>query len=406
MDQMNVKCPHCGESFELGEAFQQDMDKEVRSKLKAQEKKIEKEWQKKLEDKEVDLRKETAELKAKIEAAAKKKAKDENAVEMSELKEQLSEREKQVEEARSKEADLRRQKREVEEKGKALELELQRRLEEETTLTREKLAREMDDKYRLKVADKDRELGILKAQVDELNRKIDLGSQQAQGEVLEQDMESRLRAEFPMDDFESVSQGVRGADIIHTVKLTDGRIAGKILWETKRTKAWTDTWIKKIKEDLQSCKADIPVIVSATLPKDHYQFASYEGVWVSDISSSINLGRVLRDTLLKVMRERGFQSGREDQKELIYDYLTGQEFRNRVESVLRAFIGMRDSIVQQRRAMEKHWAAQEKHVEAVVRNLSGMSGDIEALAGKDLPALKLIEASKSIEPDEVSMSEE
>jgi len=406
MDQMNVKCPHCGESFELGEAFQRDMENEVRSKLKAQEKKIEKEWQKKLDDKEEDLRKETAGLKAKIEADAKKKAQQALSVEMTELKEQLSEREKQVEEARKKEADLRRQKREVEDKGKALELELQRRLEEETALTREKLTREMDEKYRLKVADKDRELGMLKSQVDELNRKIEIGSQQAQGEVLEQDMEARLRLEFPMDEFEPVGQGVRGADIIHTVKLLDGRMAGKILWETKRTKAWTDSWVGKIKEDLQSCKADIPVIVSIALPKGHYQFASFEGVWVSDIPSAINLGRVLRDTLLKVMRERGFQAGREDQKELIYDYLTGQEFRNRVEAVLRAFIGMRDSITQQRRAMEKHWAAQEKHVEAVVRNLSGMSGDIEALAGKDLPALKLLGQSENSKDEQKEDTEQ
>jgi len=127
---------------------------------------------------------------------------------------------------------------------------------------------------------------------------------------------------------------------------------------------------------------------------------------VSDISSAINLGRVLRDTLLKVMRERGFQAGREDQKELIYDYLTGQEFRNRVEAVLRAFIGMRNSITQQRRSMEKHWAAQEKHVEAVVRNLSGMSGEIEVLAGKDLPALKLLGTSSDSVDGEDSKEEE
>ena len=405
MDQMNVKCPHCGESFELGEAFQQDMENEFRSKLKAQEKKIEKEWQKKLDVREEELHKEAGLLKAKAEADAKKKAQEAFAVEMSDLKEQLGEREKQVEEARKMEADLRRQKREIEDKGKALELELQRRLEEGTAQAREKLVREMDDKYRLKVADKDRELGMLKAQVDELNRKIELGSQQAQGEVLEQDIEGRLRVEFPMDEFEPVSQGVRGADIIQTVKLPDGRVAGKILWETKRTKAWTDSWIGKIKADLQSCKADIPVIVSATLPKDHHQFASYEGVWVSDISSAINLGRVLRDTLLKVMRERGFQAGREDQKELIYDYLTGQEFRNRVEAVLRAFIGMRNSIIQQRRSMEKHWAAQEKHVEAVVRNLSGMSGEIEVLAGKDLPALKLLGSSEENAEEKEEMQE-
>ena len=406
MDQMNVKCPHCGESFELGEAFQQDMENEFRSKLKAQEKKIEKEWQKRLDAREEELHKEAGLLKAKAESDAKKKAQEAFAVEMTDLKEQLGEREKQVAEARKMEADLRRQKREIEDKGKALELELQRRLEEGTAQAREKLVREMDDKYRLKVADKDRELGMLKAQVDELNRKIELGSQQAQGEVLEQDMEARLRVEFPMDEFEPVSQGVRGADIIQTVKLSDGRVAGKILWETKRTKAWTDSWIGKIKEDLQSCKADIPVIVSATLPKDHHQFASYEGVWVSDISSAINLGRVLRDTLLKVMRERGFQAGREDQKELIYDYLTGQEFRNRVEAVLRAFIGMRNSITQQRRSMEKHWAAQEKHVEAVVRNLSGMSGEIEVLAGKDLPALKLLGTSSDSVDGEDSKEEE
>jgi hypothetical protein len=390
MDQMHVKCPHCSEYFELGEAFQQDMEKELRAKLKVQQQQMEQVWQKKFTAREEVRNQETAQLKAKIEAEAQKKAQDVFTVEMSEIKEQLAVREKQVAESRKMEADLRRQKREVEDKGKELELELLRRLEEETVQARAKLAREMDDKYRLRVADKDRELGTLKAQVDELNRKIELGSQQSQGEVLEQDLEARLRADFPMDTFTSVGQGVRGADIIQTVIMPDGRMAGKILWETKRTKAWTDTWIHKVKEDLQACKADIPVIVSLTVPKDHHQFSVYEGVWVSDISSGISLGRVLRDTLIKVMRERGFQARREDQKELIYDYLTGQEFRNRVESVLRAFMAMRHSITQQRRAMEKQWAAQEKCVEAVLRNLSGMSGEIEVLAGKEFPVLNLL----------------
>jgi len=401
MDQINVKCPHCGEQFELGEAFQQDMENEVRSKLKAQEKKLEKEYQKKLEEREEELAKEKVSLRSKAEADAKKKAQEASAVEMAELKEQLGEREKQVEDARKQEVELRRKSREMEEKAKAQELEMQRRIDEEMALNREKLSRELDDKYRLKMADKDREAGILKAQIEELNRKVELGSQQAQGEVLEQDTETRLKSEFPLDEFEPVSQGVKGADIIHTVKLPDGRVAGKILWETKRTKAWTDTWIKKVKEDLQECKADIPVIVSTALPKDHDQVVPYEGVWVSDVSSAISLGRVLRDTLIRVMRERGFQTGKEDQKALIYDYVTGQEFRNRVEGVLRAFFGMRESIAQQRRAMEKHWAGQEKHIEAVVRNFSGMSGEIEALAGKDLPALKLLgSTAEEVDADE------
>ena len=387
MQESMVKCPKCGADFELGEAFKRDREAELSRQLEEQARKKDAEWQKKLIAKEEERQKESKNLKAKIETEAKKRAKDDVALEVQDLQEQVSEKTRLLDETRKQALELKKMKRDLEEREQSLELNASKREEVAAAKAKE----QSEEKNRLKLVEKDKQLADMVHQMEDLKRKAEQGSQQAQGEVLEQDTENRLRTKFPTDDFDPVGQGTKGGDIIHSVKFADGRVAGRILWETKRTKTWADGWIQKVKEDGNASKADLCVIVTEATPKNFYQFEQRDGVWISDITSAINLAVVLRQALLQVAREKTFQAGRENQKDLIYDYLTGQEFR--VESILRAFTGLKKGLEQERRAMEKHWAAQDKHIERVVKNLSGMHGDIEGLAGNGLPEIKMLELS-------------
>ena len=89
-----------------------------------------------------------------------------------------------------------------------------------------KAKEQSEEKNRLKLVEKDKQLADMVHQMEDLKRKAEQGSQQAQGEVLEQDTENRLRTKFPTDDFDPVGQGTKGGDIIHSVKFADGRVAG------------------------------------------------------------------------------------------------------------------------------------------------------------------------------------
>lgn len=391
-----VKCPKCGADFELGEAFKRDMEAEWISRMEDQARQKDAEWQKKLTAQEEARQKEVKEIRVQIQADANKRAKEASELEMQDLKDQVSEKTRLLDETRKQALELKKMKRDLEEREQSLELDASKREEAAAAKARE----QAEEKNRLKIAEKDKQLADMVRQMEELKRKAEQGSQQSQGEVLEQDTENRLKAKFPMDEFAPVGQGTKGADITHTIKFPDGRVAGRILWETKRTKLWSDGWVQKVKEDGNASKADLCIIVSEALPKNFYQFEQRDGVWISDIPSAVNLAVVLRQALIQVAREKVFQAGRENQKDLIYDYLTGQEFRNRVESILRAFAGLKKGLEQERRAMEKHWAAQDKHIERVVKNLSGMHGEIEGLAGKGLPEIKMLELSNMSDSDD------
>jgi hypothetical protein len=54
---------------------------------------------------------------------------------------------------------------------------------------------------------------------------------------------------FPLDNLKPVPKGVTGADLIQEGCDRAGEVCGLILWETKRTKNWSDGWVGKLKAD-------------------------------------------------------------------------------------------------------------------------------------------------------------
>ena len=369
MTKETIKCPECGEVIELSEAISHDI--EIRLKQQY-ENKIEK-------------------AKKSIEEKAKKEVQESLNIKISDLNEQLEEKTKNLKEAQKQEIELRKRQRELVEKEEKLELELSRKIDAERQKIIQKTSKEFEETHRLKDAEKDKQLDDMKRQIDELKRKAEQGSQQMQGEVLELELEESLKEEFPFDVIEPVAKGVKGGDIIQTVKTQSGRICGKILWETKRTKNWSESWIQKLKDDQRDAKADLAILASESLPKGLQHFRLISGVWVTDILSAVSLALALRVVLIQVARERVTQVGKKEKMELAYNYLTGQEFRNRVEAIVESFTAMKMDLEAERRAMLKIWAKREKQMERVISNAAGMHGDLQEIAGSSLPAIKMLE---------------
>jgi len=364
-----IKCPKCNEVIELSEAISHDIEMRLKQQY---------------ED-------EIGKTKKSIEEKAKKEVQESLNIKISDLNEQLEDKTKNLKEAQKQELELRKRQRELVEKEEKLELELSRKIDAERQKIIQKTSKEFEETHRLKDAEKDKQLDDMKKQIDELKRKAEQGSQQMQGEVLELELEESLKEEFPFDDIEPVAKGVKGGDIIQTVKTQSGRICGKILWETKRTKNWSDSWIQKLKDDQRDAKADLAILASESLPKGFHHFRLISGIWVTDILSAVSLALALRVVLIQVARERETQVGKKEKMELAYNYLTGQEFRNRVEAIVESFTAMKVDLEAERRAMLKIWAKREKQMERVISNAAGMHGDLQEIAGSSLPTIKILE---------------
>ena len=311
--------------------------------------------------------------------------------EITDLKSELEAKKKRLEEAEKQELELRKQRRNLEDREKSLKLELERRLDGERQKITEQITKDIDEAHRLKDAEKEKKLSDMMRQIEDLKRKAEQGSQKMQGEILEIELEEALRKEFPFDIIEPIAPGIKGGDIVQIIKTQSGRECGKILWETKRTKNWSDSWIQKLKSDQRNIKADIAVLVSEALPEGFKQFREINGVWVTDIQSALSLSLALRVVLNQVARERAIQTGKKEKMELVYNYLTGIEFKNRIEAIIEAFRIMKEDLDSERRSMERVWAKREKHIQQVLLNIAGMHGDLEGMAGSSLPAIKMLE---------------
>jgi hypothetical protein len=449
MAQETIVCPKCGEVIRISQVISQSIEEEIRQKyeknfadwiskeretIKDQimkeargtfEKQIEEmkkdseakdnkikenkakeiEFQKKIaeskenerklarehEAKEAEVRKEIEQEKQAIKEKEKKKAEESVKIEIEDLKTNLKEKSQKLEKAEAAEIELRRKQRELEDSKKNLELEMIRKLDQERPQIEEKAKQQVEESHRLKDLEKDKQLADMRTQIEELKRKAEQGSQKIQGEVLEIELERILKEEFPFDEINPVASGVRGGDIIQIVKTQSGHGCGKILWESKRTKNWSDSWIQKLKDDQREAKADLAVIVSEVLPRGFHHFRQIEGVWVADLPSTMSLGLALRTLLIQVARTRDIQTGKEEKMEVVYNYLTGSEFRNRVQAIMEAFVGMKKDLDSEKRAMESIWAKREKQIGRVVTNIAGMRGDLEGIVGLSLPTIKLLE---------------
>jgi len=325
---------------------------------------------------------------------------EQKAREVADLQEVLKSREAKLAEAQQAQAGLLKKQRELDDARRELDLTVEKRVQAGLTETREQARKAAEEEQRLKVAEKEQTIAAMQKQIEELKRRAEQGSQQLQGEVQELDLENLLRSRFPVDLIEPVPKGEYGGDVVQRVVAAGGQIGGTILWESKRTRNWSDAWLVKLREDQRTAKAEIAVIVSQALPKDVDTFDVVDGVWVVNPRAAIPVAAILRQSLLDVALARNASEGQLTKTEMVYQYLTGPRFRHRVEAIVEAFSTMQGDLDRERKAIMKQWAKREVQIERVMQATVGMYGDLQGIAGKTLQEIEGLELLALEGPEE------
>ena len=313
------------------------------------------------------------------------------AKELTELQEVLEARNAKLEEAQKSQADLIRKQRELDDEKRELELTVEKRVQASITEVRDKAKKEAEDSLKLKVLEKEEQISSMQNKIEELKRKAEQGSQQLQGEVMELELEDRLRSKFPFDIIEPVAKGEFGGDVVQRVVSQMGVPCGAILWESKRTKNWSDAWLTKLRGDQRAAKAEISVLISQTLPKYVESFDHVDGVWVTAPQYAFPLVISLRQTLIEVANSKQSQEGQQTKMELVYDYLTGPRFRHRVEAIVEKFSDMQADLEREKKAMTRMWAKRDAQIQGVIESTVGMYGDLQGIAGRALQEIEGLE---------------
>lgn len=417
MTDKKIKCPSCSFEFELSnvlsEQIRNDMKLELQEELN-KEKELLLEKQKNISDLEESLKAKEKDIDLQIAEQLKtkesqlKKTIEDNLkknmdVELQDLKNQIGEKDEKIKQAQEQELELRKKSRELEDKQKNYEIEMARKLDEERNKIKLEAAKEIDEQHRLKDLEKDKKIQDLTKSIDEWKRKAEQGSMETQGEVLEQNIENTFKAEFPLDVIEPVPKGIAGADLIHTVNTQLGRKSGILLWEIKNTKAWSDKWIDKLKDDQRTVGADIAIIATIAMPNGIESFGYLNGVVVVSSRLIMPVAHLLRKQINEVNFAKMALEGKNEKVDLLYRYLTGPEFKQKIEGIVESFSGMQDQLNKEKRAMNKIWKEREKLIDRMMTNTSGLYGDMRGIIGSSIPQIRSLElADDDLEQPEVA----
>ncbi len=359
-----VICPKCGAEFPLSEVFVHKIKEELSSE---------------------------------IEKKAKVKAEEEFSLELKDLQNQIKEKEKKLKESQELELEFRKKNRELKDREQNFDLEIQKAIDKKTEEIKVKAEERASEEYRLKDREKKELINTLNNKITDLKRKVEQGSQQLQGEVLELELEDVLRRAFPEDLITPVPKGVRGADVIQNVHLKNGKYCGTIIWETKRTKKWSDDWIKKLKADQRSLNADVAAICSTVMPHNTTNFSFMDGVCITEFKLTLPVAAMLRKQITTVARVKSLAEMRDDKKDLLYNYLTGNEFGHHLEAIVESFVGLQENLGKERRAMERVWKQREKEIDKAILGLAGLYGGMKGIIGSSMPEIESFELPSLIE---------
>ena len=406
-----IKCPNCGHEFDVEEALSGKLDAHYKAeyekkvaeqadKFNEDKKKLEIERQqlrilKEKQDEELNklVATKVEQEKQKIE----KTALDSVHEHMKALQDENEKRKAENKSLKQKEVDLLRKEAELKEHQEELSLTMEKQLLlrqkeiEDKARSKERETFELEKVQLLKQIDDNKKLA------EEMKRKAEQGSMQMQGEVQELALERLLSNIYPFDKIEEVSKGVRGADSIHTVINQNQQVCGSIVYECKRTKSFANDWIDKLKQDQIKCKADIAVLVTETLPGDMDRFGEKNGVWICNFQEVKSLSFVLREMLIKTHSVKLAQVNKGDKMELLYNYLTSNEFVQNIKRIVENYDAMRIQLDQEKKAMTKIWATREKQIWVVQENISALFGSIKGIAGSALETSNVLELPDEIE---------
>lgn len=372
-----IKCPHCNKDVEISQAFRHQIEEQILS-LEKEKHKIELEEAKKLALLDAQKKvKEEIDLKLKNATNETEELREEK----KKLMEQLLDMNKTI--------------REMRDSQEKQAFENEKKLSEEREKMKEEIAKFESEKAKLKELEYEKKIADMQKLLEDAQRKATQGSQQLQGEVLELDLENTLRVTFPHDEILPVPKGIEGGDMWQKVRNKMGNVAGSILWETKRTKAWSNSWLAKLREDTRNANADIAIIVSEVLPDDIKHFGFVSGVWVCSYEHAIRLATVLRLSLLQVAIAKSSANRRDEELQQIYDYITSQSFRHKFEAHFESVKELKDDLDAEKRSMERIWKKREIQISRLDRSASQMFGEIQGIIGASMPSIKALDMGET-----------
>jgi len=325
---------------------------------------------------------------------------EQKAKEVTELQEVLKERDAKLAEAQKAQAEIMRKQRELDDARREMDLTIEKKVQESQAVIRDKARQEAEESLKLRVLEKEEQIASMQRQIEELKRKAEQGSQQLQGEAQELELESLLRSKFPMDLIEPVPKGEFGGDVIQKVLGVSGQPCGTILWESKRTKNWSDGWLSKLRDDQRAAKAELALLVSNALPRGLNSFDHVDGVWVAEPRCAIPVAMALRQSLIEIAKVRQAQDGQQTKMELVYEYLTGPRFRHRIEAIVEKFSDMQSDLDRERKATLRQWAKREAQIRGVIEATVGMYGDLQGIAGQALQEIDSLSLPALEAPDD------
>ena len=416
MTEPTITCPNCKTEIKLNESLaapliaatrkqfeqqlaQKDSDIATREQAMRDKEKQLLEDKRKIDDQVADQV--AAQLKAervRVIAEESKKAKlasaaelENKARELTDLQEVLKSRDQKLAEAQQAQAELIKKQRALDDEKRELQLTVEKHVQSGLTEVRTLAKKDAEDEQKLKVMEKEQTIAAMQKQIEDLKRRAEQGSQQLQGEVQELELENLLRTKFPFDAIEPVPKGEFGGDVLHRVRGNGGQDSGTILWESKRTKSWSDGWLTKLREDQRTAKAEVAVIVTQVLPKGVETFELVEGVWVTHPRAALPVAMILRQSLLDLAGARLASEGQQSKTEMVYQYLTGPRFKQRVEAIVEAFSTMQEDLSAEKKAIQRQWAKREIQIDKVMQSTVGMYGDLQGIAGKSLQEIEGLE---------------
>lgn len=403
MNPNTISCPHCNKPISVDEVLKHQIESSVKieyeQKAKADADEVRRKalaWQ---EKREKELEEEQKTNQQKLEEKVKKQLTEQNELDQKMLKEEVEESKIRNKKMMDQLTEMTRELRKVREEKDNAQLEMEKRLSEEKLKLQETAEKKIKEEFQLSIAEKDKMLSdALKANED-LKQKLTQSSQQLQGEVQELELEEVLQREFPFDEITPVPKGITGADTMQKVRDQSGRVCGVIIWESKRTKSWEEGWVAKLKSDMRASKSDLAILISNHLPKEVNNFGPKDGIYLTNFENFLAVAKIMRLKIIEICYAKLATDGVKGQKEILWNYVTGNEFKQRVEAIVEAFNMMKLGLEKERQYFAKKWSRDEKLIDTVINQTIGMHGDLQGLMGSSLPEIK------SLEMDEFEMIE-
>lgn len=416
MSESKITCPSCGTTFNAEEAIakglEEKLTKEFQEKnriiaeqneqrnqdflrkqieLENQRKDFESKQEKAREEYQQKLKEDREKILAEAKAKAEKEAGESLGLRLKDLQETLDKKQKENIELQKKEIEFLKKEQELKDIKEKMDLELQKKILEVKKQSEEEVSRRESEKFAMREQEWKKQMEDQKKLNEEMQRKMEQGSMQLQGEVQELFIEEVLKSAFPFDVIEEVSKGARGADCIQIVRNNLMQDCGKIIYESKRTKAFSQEWINKLKDDMRASGSEIAVLITETLPKDQKHFSLINGVWVCSFSEFRAVAAVLRDGLIRLKVASESNENKGEKMEMLYKYLTGNEFRQQIEAIVEGFSTLQSELDKEKKAMQLIWKKREKQIEKVVNNTIGLYGSVKGIAGASVQDIQALE---------------